>query len=243
MQGVRPELVHEPDATPLLPQIKKDAAAFFGDAAERHIKLLAAIAADGVERVAGEALVVDAHQHGLPGRDVAHRERDVLGLGVADLRPVAVDRELAVLRRQLCRGHAFDEALLGHAMGDEVLHRDQAKAVAPRETLELRHPRHRSIRVRDLADDPYRGQPGEPAEVDGGLGLPGAYEDAPVTRLERKNVPGLHDIVRFRFGIGQHLDGLRAVGGADPRRNTLARVDAHGESGAEPCFVARDHLR
>src|SRR5439155_2484466 len=191
-----------------------------------------AIAADRVERVAGEALVVHADQYRLPARNVAHRERNVLGLGVADLRAITVDRELAVLRRELRRGHAFDEALLGHAMGDEVLHRDQAKAVAPRETLELRHPRHRSIRVRDLADDPYRGQHGEPAEIDGGLGLPGAYEDASVTRLKREDVPGLHDVVRFRFGIGQHLDGLRAVGGADPRRNTLARVDAHGESGA-----------
>src|SRR5437660_1572547 len=84
---------------------------------------------------------------------------------------------------------------------------------------------------------------GEPAEIDRGLGLPGAYEDASVTRLEREDVPGLHDVVRFRFWIGQYLDGLRAVGGADPRRDTLARVDAHGESGAEPCFVARDHLR
>src|SRR5437879_12237318 len=98
-------------------------------------------------------------------------------------------------------------------MGDEVLHRDQPEAVTSGEALQLWHPRHRSVGVRALADHSHRGEPGEPAEIDGALGLPGAYEAASVGRLARQRLPGPYAALPLRLSIGHHLDGLRALGG------------------------------
>ena len=140
-----------------LPQIKEDTATFLGNALERDLQLLAAVTADRVEGIARKALVVHAHQHRPAARDIAHRERDVLGLGVADRGAVSMHGELAVFGRQLRRRDALDEALLRHAMSDQVLHGDEPETVTLGKSLELGHPRHGPIGVCDLADDTDRG--------------------------------------------------------------------------------------
>ena len=56
------------------------------------------------------------------------------------------------------------------------------------ELLELRPARRRAVLVQDLADHAGRREPGEPREVDGGLGMPDALEHAAVARAQRKHV-------------------------------------------------------
>src|SRR5687767_11812096 len=62
LQLVGAKLVHEPDATALLPEIQKHAAALGRDALERGRHLLAAIAAKRPEDIAGEALRMHAYE-------------------------------------------------------------------------------------------------------------------------------------------------------------------------------------
>ena len=47
-----------------------------------------------------------------------------------------------------------------------------------READQVRQPRHRAVLVHDLAEHAGREEPGEPREVDGGLGVTGALEHA-----------------------------------------------------------------
>ena len=75
LELVGAELGHEADAAALLLLIEEDADALGGDAGERELELEAAVAAEGAEDVAGEALGVDADQ-GRGGVDVAHDEGD-----------------------------------------------------------------------------------------------------------------------------------------------------------------------
>ena len=63
LQLVRAQLVSKADAAPFLTKVEEDAAPFFGDHLHGTVALRRAIAANRVQRVAGEALGVDAHEH------------------------------------------------------------------------------------------------------------------------------------------------------------------------------------
>ena len=71
LELVGAELGHEADAAALLLLVEEDAGAGVGDGGHGELELLAAVAAEGVEDVAGEALGVDADD-GRRGVDVAH---------------------------------------------------------------------------------------------------------------------------------------------------------------------------
>ena len=62
LQLVGPELVEQADAAALLGHVEEDARALLLDARERPLELLAAVAAERVEDVAGQALRVDADE-------------------------------------------------------------------------------------------------------------------------------------------------------------------------------------
>ena len=81
LQLVRLELVEQADAASLLRHVEEHAAVLGGDAAEREVELLAAVAAQRVEDVAGEAFGVDADEHVLRAVDVAVHEREVRAAG------------------------------------------------------------------------------------------------------------------------------------------------------------------
>src|SRR3712207_3330043 len=69
-------LVEEPDAAALLLHVDDDPLALAGQKLHGRLELLAAVAAQRVERVAGEAGGVHAHQHVLLALGLAHDERD-----------------------------------------------------------------------------------------------------------------------------------------------------------------------
>ena len=80
LELVGAELGHEADAAAFLLFVEEDAAAGVGDGGEGELELLAAVAAEGVEDVAGEALGVDADDGriggavGTDGLEIAHDE-------------------------------------------------------------------------------------------------------------------------------------------------------------------------
>jgi hypothetical protein len=76
LELVGAELVHEADAPALLELIDNDAASGGADFGEGDFELGAAVAAEAVENVAGEALGVNPHERRGIGCDVAHDEGD-----------------------------------------------------------------------------------------------------------------------------------------------------------------------
>src|SRR5207237_10078246 len=101
---------------------------------------------------------------------------------------------------------------------------------------------HGAVGVCRLADHPGRCAAGEPAKVDRGLGLASANEHATLPCLEREDVSGLDEVVRFGGGIGEKPDRPRAVRRTDAGRDAVASVDTDGERGAEAGLGARGAL-
>src|SRR6185295_4441766 len=77
LQLVGAQLVHQADAAALLEEVEEDAVALLLDLLERAVELGAAVAAGGVEDVAGQALAVDADEDRHFGIDLAHDQGDV----------------------------------------------------------------------------------------------------------------------------------------------------------------------
>ncbi len=84
LQLVGAQLIEKANSPPFLKLVDQQPAAFGGDGSEGDFELGAAIAAQAVKDVAGEALRVDAHQGRRIGREIAHGESDRLfGTGAA----------------------------------------------------------------------------------------------------------------------------------------------------------------
>ena len=192
-----------------------------------------------MEDVAGQALGVDADEHVLLTVHLALDERDVVLAG-EDL----AERdggELAVGGRQADGGHALDELLRAAPVLDQVLDRDQLDPVALAVRDQVGHARHRPVLVHDLADDAGRVEAREPREVDRGLGLARALEDAAGARAQREDVARLDEVVRALARVDRDLDRARAVGGRDPGRHAFARLDRDRERGLERRLVVVRH--
>ena len=221
------QLRQEPDAAPLLGHVEQDAALLGGDPAERELELLAAVAAERVEDVAGEALRVDADEHVLLAVHLAPDERDVVlaGQHLAE----RDRRELAVGRREAHRRHPLDQLLGAAPVLDQVLDRDHLDPVPLAVRDQVGHARHRPVLVHDLADDAGGVQARQAREVDRRLGLAGALQHAAGAGAEREDVAGLDEVVRALRRVDRHLDRVRAVGRGDPGRDALARLDRDRE--------------
>ena len=130
LEPVGAQLVQQADAAPLLGEVEQHAAPLLVDAQHRVLELLAAVAAQRVEDVAGEALGVHAHEHVLLARDLAPDHRHVVL--VVHERAVADHVEVAELRGQLGLDHALDELVVAAPVGDQVGDRDHLQAVLAR---------------------------------------------------------------------------------------------------------------
>ena len=71
---------------------------------------------------------------------------------------------------------------------------------------------------------------------------PERWSTPPARARSGKTWPGRHDVVRRRGGIDGDLDRPRAVGGGDPGRDAVARLDRDGERRAELRLVLVGHL-
>ncbi len=100
---------------------------------------------------------------------------------------------------------------------------------------------HRSVLVHDLADDAGRVETCEPGKIDGRFGLADALEHATGLRPQGEDVTGLDEVARLRGGRDCNLDRVRAIGGRDPGRHALARLDRLRERGSERRLVALGH--
>lgn len=100
LESVGTELIHEPDAAAFLMFVDEEAAAFLLNVFEGGGELVAAVAAEAVKDVAGEALRVDAHQ-GRRAGDIAHAEgKALLEAAVLEAAFEAVDSEVAEFTRE-----------------------------------------------------------------------------------------------------------------------------------------------
>src|SRR6185369_13342741 len=96
LEFVGAELGHQADASALLLLVEQDSGAGLGDHGQGELELLGAVAAEGVEDVAGKALGVDsddggcavyvAHDEGYSAFDApgGHGDVVVAGFGVVD---------------------------------------------------------------------------------------------------------------------------------------------------------------
>ena len=127
------------------------------------------------------------------------------------------------------------------AVGDEVLDRDDPEAVLAGEGDELGEPLHRAVVVDDLGEDAGGLEPGEAREIDAGLGVAGALEDAAVAGDQRKDVAGADEILGRGVAARQRPDGRGALGRGDAGGHPDLVVDRDGEGGAERIDVVGDH--
>ncbi len=82
---------------------------------------------------------------------------------------------------------------------------------------------------------------GHAGEVDGGLGLAGADEDAALAGAQREDVAGTGEVTGCGVGIDGGADGVGAVGGGDAGGDAFAGLDGLGECGAEARGVLLGH--
>ena len=127
LQLVGLQLAEEADPAALLREVEDHALALRLDPAQRELELLAAVTAERVEDVAGQALGMDADEHVLLAGDLALDERDVV---LAGERLAEGDRrELAVGGRQVDGSDALDELLVPAPVLDQVGDRDHLQLV------------------------------------------------------------------------------------------------------------------
>ena len=100
LQRVRADLVVQADAATLVTQVEDDAALLARDRLERRLQLLAAVAAQRAEHVAGQTLGVQANERRASARERPARDGDDLGAG----RPVDPDAEIAEARGECSLG-------------------------------------------------------------------------------------------------------------------------------------------
>jgi hypothetical protein len=148
--------------------------------------------------------------------------------------------EQAVDRRQVGLDGAAHKHFLADAVADEVGHRHHLEVVLGSKLFKLGQPRHRPVRVHDLADDAGRIEARDTREVNDRLGLPGPDEDAALLGAQREDVSGARKVLRARLRVHGREDGGGAVGGRDACGDAFACLDGDGEGRAEERGVVGD---
>jgi len=201
------------DSPALLAEVKQHAA-FLGNVLQRGRQLASAIAALGLENIAGQALRVDPHECRFFRIDHAPAHGEVVaGIGG---NPVEMAVELAEVGRHFHRLLADHELLGAPAVFDELGDGAGLETVALLIVAELADAGHRAVVVHDLANHRRLRQSGETGEVERRLGVSGPAEHSVHHGLQRENMAGTHERIRADARVGEQLDGQRAVGGGNP---------------------------
>ena len=204
------------------------------------MQLVAAVAAQRPEHVAGQAFAVHPHQHRLAGRDVALDQGDV-GLFVrAGLKGHGAER--AESRGQGGLGHlGHGHMAVAHAVADEVGHGGDLEIVLVGELDQVRHPGHVAVFAHDLADDAGGLEAGQAGEVHAAFGLAGAVEHAAFAGAQGKDVARGDEV--FGHGPVGHggQDGGGPVIGRDAGGHADLGFDGDGKAGAKRRLVVLGH--
>ena len=94
--------------------------------------------------------------------------------------------------------------------------------------------RHGAIVFDDFTNNGGFRESGETHQIDGGLGVAGAAQDAIGRGAEGKDMAGADEGVGMGGGIGEEAEREGAVGGGNAGGDALGGIDADGEGG----FVA-----
>ena len=170
------EFVDQADPAALLAHVEEDAAALFFDLCQGGGQLLAAVAAQGAEGVAGQAFGVDAAEDVAAVADLTLDEGDVVFAVEAVDEAVGAEISEAGGQADLC--HAVDQVVVAFAVVLEFLDAQEGDAPFFRQGLELCRPHHGAVLAHDLAAQAAGAQARQAAEVDGGLGVAVAFQDA-----------------------------------------------------------------
>ena len=177
---------------------------------------------------------------GAVGAKVAADEGDV-ALAAVDFAFVSDHAELAVAGLDAGLAGADDVALVAQAVADELGNGEDLEAVFAAEGDEVGDARHFAVVAHDFANNAGGGEAGHAGEIDGGLGLAGADQDAAAARAQREDVAGTGEVGRGGAGIDGGADGAGAVGGRDAGGDALASFDGLSERGAEARGVLLRH--
>ena len=215
-------------------RIDDDAAAVALEPAQRAVD-----GGGATEDVAQEIGAVKPRRHVAAVADAAVHQRDVVDL--VERRHIGIALERADLGRHREFAHPLDELLARLPVGDEIGDGDALEAVGLGEARHVGAAHHRAVVVHELGEHADRRQPGEPAQVDAGLGMARAHQHAAFPRHQRKHVAGADEIGGAVVAVGERAHGVGALLGGDAGGQPVADVDRDGEGGAERRVVQGDH--
>jgi hypothetical protein len=125
--------------------------------------------------------------------DISHHERDVLH--AVDHVAESDSPELARGQRDAGLAHPNDQALVLAPVSDQLGDRDQWQTVLASEFEQPRQPRHLAVGAGDFAQHAGRLAAGDAAQVERGLCVSSADEDASLARSQWEHVPWTGEIV------------------------------------------------
>ena len=224
---------------PLLAHVEEYAPTLLFDGLEGEAHLLAAVAAGAGEHVSGETLAVDTYQDGVVAGDIALDQGHVLVL--ADRAVIGDSLELSVGGWETGLGDALDELVVTHAKRYEVGDGDYLEGVLIGKLGEVRKPGHGAVFVHDFADDAGGVETGEFSEINDGLGLAGADQDAAITSAEGEHVSRSGEVFGPSVGVYKGGDSAGPVKGGDAGGDLASALDRDSECGAEGCGVVLNH--
>src|SRR5688572_11604186 len=227
LQLVRLELVEQADASPFLVEIDHDAAPLRLDHLHRRVELPAAVAAEGVEDVAREALRVHPHQHALTIGQVAVDQRHMLV--VVDVVAIPDDLPRTMLRRQSRLSDAMHQTFVLQPVRHELRDRDERQAMVFRELLQLRSTRGGAVVIQDLTDHAGWVESRQARQVDRRLRMPDALEHTALARAQGEDMATVTEVAGHRGRVYRDADRGRAILSADTGADAEARrrIDAH----------------
>ena len=174
---------------------------------------------------------MNTHQYRLRRVDLSLDQRHVLFLG--DFVLEYEGAKLADVQRQVGFSDGAHQHLALHAVMDQVLDGDDLESEALGEFHQLRHPCHGAIVVHDLTDDARRRQPRQARQIDGALGLPGAFQDTAGAGAQGEDVTRANQVFGLGLGADGGEDGGGAVGGGNAGGYAAAGFDGYRKRGAE----------
>jgi hypothetical protein len=135
-----------------------------------------------------------------------------------------------------------NKAIPLHTVANQLLDTDDAQVVLRRHDLEFGKPGHAPVFVHDFYN--YSGWTAscKTSQVNGRFGMPCAAKNASGPSTQWEYVPRPAKVRTDRIGVGQSIDGFRAILGGYSSTNSMAfKVYAHGKCGLVGVCIALNH--